>query len=77
MPSLTTTSNISPTQQNGGAPALAVEHLRKSYAHVAALEDVSFTVERGEIVGLLGPNGAGKTTTINMILGVENRPPDA
>ena len=35
-----------------------------------AVEDVSFTVERNEIVGLLGPNGAGKTTTINMILSV-------
>jgi ABC-2 type transport system ATP-binding protein len=37
---------------------------------VTAVDDVSFTVERGEIVGLLGPNGAGKTTTINMVLGV-------
>jgi ABC-2 type transport system ATP-binding protein len=53
-----------------GAPALAVSKLRKSYAGVTALEDLSFTVGRGEIVGLLGPNGAGKTTTINMILGV-------
>jgi ABC-type branched-subunit amino acid transport system ATPase component len=37
---------------------------------VTALDDVSFTVNRREIVGLLGPNGAGKTTTINMVLGV-------
>ncbi len=37
---------------------------------MTAVDDVSFTVERGEIVGLLGPNGAGKTTTINMVLGV-------
>jgi ABC-2 type transport system ATP-binding protein len=51
-------------------PALVVAHLRKTYASIAALDDVSFTVARGEIVGLLGPNGAGKTTTINMILGV-------
>jgi ABC-2 type transport system ATP-binding protein len=70
MPSLTTTSSISPAQRTGAALALEVEHLRKIYAHVAALDDVSFSVERGEIVGLLGPNGAGKTTTINMILGV-------
>jgi ABC-2 type transport system ATP-binding protein len=51
-------------------PALRVSRLRKVYAGVTALDDVSFTVNRGEIVGLLGPNGAGKTTTINMVLGV-------
>jgi ABC-2 type transport system ATP-binding protein len=50
--------------------ALRAAHLRKSYGSVTALDDVSFTVNRGEIVGLLGPNGAGKTTTINMVLGV-------
>jgi ABC-2 type transport system ATP-binding protein len=52
------------------APALKVTRLRKVYGSVTALDDVSFTVNRGEIVGLLGPNGAGKTTTINMVLGV-------
>ncbi len=51
-------------------PALRVARLRKVYGKVTALDEVSFTVERGEIVGLLGPNGAGKTTTINMVLGV-------
>jgi ABC-2 type transport system ATP-binding protein len=51
-------------------PALRVTRLRKVYGSVTALDDVSFTVNRGEIVGLLGPNGAGKTTTINMVLGV-------
>jgi len=49
---------------------LGVTDLCKSYAHVTAVEHVSFNVQRNEIVGLLGPNGAGKTTTINMILGV-------
>jgi ABC-2 type transport system ATP-binding protein len=51
-------------------PALVVDKLRKRYATVTAVDEVSFTVGRGEIVGLLGPNGAGKTTTINMLLGV-------
>jgi len=49
---------------------LTVSNLAKQYGNKNAVSDVSFHVERGEIVGLLGPNGAGKTTTINMILGV-------
>lgn len=49
---------------------LGVADLCKSYAHIMAVERLSFSVHRNEIVGLLGPNGAGKTTTINMILGV-------
>jgi len=49
---------------------LSVNGIRKLYGSTVAVDDVSFAVERGEIVGLLGPNGAGKTTTINMILGV-------
>jgi ABC-2 type transport system ATP-binding protein len=59
-----------PPASRNDRPALVVAKLRKKYASVIALDDVSFTVGRGEIVGLLGPNGAGKTTTINMILGV-------
>jgi len=50
--------------------ALRVTRLHKVYGSLTALDDVSFTVKNGEIVGLLGPNGAGKTTTINMVLGV-------
>jgi len=53
-----------------GANVLQVDSLSKWFGNKAAVNDVSFWVRRGEIVGLLGPNGAGKTTTINMILGV-------
>ena len=43
--------------------------LSKRYADIVAVDDVSFTVERGEVVGFLGPNGAGKTTTMRMLTG--------
>jgi ABC-2 type transport system ATP-binding protein len=49
---------------------LACTGLCKAYGDLHAVEDVSFQVQRREIVGLVGPNGAGKTTIINMILGV-------
>lgn len=42
----------------------------RRFGSLTAVDDLSFTVERGEIFGLLGPNGAGKTTTINLILGL-------
>jgi ABC-2 type transport system ATP-binding protein len=50
--------------------ALSVAGLRRSFVNLMAVDDVSFEVRPGEIVGLVGPNGAGKTTIINMILGV-------
>lgn len=49
---------------------LSVSNLRKVYGGTLAVDDLSFSIAAGEIVGLLGPNGAGKTTTINMVLGV-------
>jgi len=50
---------------------LSISHLTKQYTKgVLAVDDVSFSLERGEIFGLLGPNGSGKTTTILMILGL-------
>jgi len=51
-----------------------VEHLRKVYGPVVAVDDVSFEVRKGEIFGMVGPNGAGKTTTIECIEGL--REPD-
>ena len=48
---------------------IEVQHLTKRYGTVTAVNDVSFTVERGEIFGFLGPNGAGKTTTMRVLTG--------
>lgn len=48
---------------------IEVENLTKTYGDFAAIEDVSFEVARGEVVGFLGPNGAGKTTTMRILAG--------
>lgn len=48
---------------------IEVEHLSKVYGSTAAIEDVTFSVEPGEILGFLGPNGAGKTTTMRILSG--------
>ena len=48
---------------------IEVQHLTKRYGRVTAVDDVSFRVEKGEILGFLGPNGAGKTTTMRILTG--------
>jgi ABC-2 type transport system ATP-binding protein len=48
---------------------IEIQNLTKHYGEIKAVEDVNFTVEKGEILGFLGPNGAGKTTTMNIITG--------
>jgi ABC-2 type transport system ATP-binding protein len=50
-----------------------VRNLRKTYGSLAAVDDVSFAVEPGEVFALLGPNGAGKTTTIEILEGFRRR----
>jgi len=49
-------------------PSVQTESLTKRFGDVVAVDDISLTVERGEIFGFLGPNGAGKSTTLNMLL---------
>ncbi|HJX02728.1 MAG TPA: ATP-binding cassette domain-containing protein [Candidatus Bathyarchaeia archaeon] len=53
--------------------ALNVHNLTKQFGHILAVDNISFTVNQGEIFGFLGPNGAGKTTTIRMLTG-QTRP---
>lgn len=54
----------------GNAFMIVVEHLSKSFGKTLAVNDVSFTIDEGEIVGLVGPNGAGKTTSLRTVGGV-------
>src|SRR5712692_7000980 len=64
----TPTSDEADTKRRG-SPVIEVQHVTKRYGRVTAVEDVSFRVERGEILGFLGPNGAGKTTTMRILTG--------
>lgn len=51
---------------------IEVKNLTKKYKHLTAIDDLSFNVKKGEILGLLGPNGSGKSTTINCLLSLLN-----
>ena len=59
----------SSTSENGAHPAILAVGLRKQYGDRVAVDDVSFSIGPGEVVGFLGPNGAGKTTTMRMLTG--------
>jgi gliding motility-associated transport system ATP-binding protein len=48
---------------------IQVEHLTKKFGRIVAVDDISFKIEKGEIIGFLGPNGAGKSTTMNILTG--------
>src|ERR1700728_3003577 len=63
-----------PGWANGVQPVIAVDHLHKAYGSTVAVDEISFTVNPGEIFGILGRNGAGKTTTVECITGL--RRPD-
>jgi branched-chain amino acid transport system ATP-binding protein len=52
------------------ADILTVNHLQKNFGSLKAVDDLSFEVKEGEILGMMGPNGAGKTTVFNLLTGV-------
>jgi branched-chain amino acid transport system permease protein len=58
------------SKPNAGERLLVVEKARKQFGGLVAVNDVSFEVKAGEIIGLIGPNGAGKSTTFNLVTGV-------
>ena len=54
---------------SAAAPLLAVEHLTMRFGGLVAIDDLSFSANKGEITAIIGPNGAGKTTVFNCITG--------
>lgn len=61
---------IPPRQEDGGPPAIMAEDLTQRFGDFAAVDHVSFRIERGEIFGFLGSNGSGKSTTMKMLTGL-------
>src|SRR5262245_8310616 len=71
----TTTAATTVAHQAEGEAALVVDRLSKSYGSNRVVDQLAFTVRKGEVFALLGPNGAGKTTTIETLEGY--RSPDS
>jgi len=69
------TESVTPAAPVTTTEVVGVEHLKLRYGDTIAVDDVSLSINRGEIFGILGPNGAGKTTTVECIGGL--RKPDA
>ena len=67
-------SNLTKTYKvavrNSGLKNAFKSFIKKEYNEVKAVDDISFELKKGEIVGLIGPNGAGKSTTIKMLTGI-------
>lgn len=66
------TNSSNGSHGNGFDDSLSAFHLQKTYGRRRVVDDVSLSVEQGEVVGLLGANGAGKTTTFYMMVGLES-----
>ncbi len=64
------TLSIPERVEHDGAPAIAASHLTRRFGDFTAVDDVSFTIETGEIFGFLGSNGCGKTTTMKVLTGL-------
>jgi ABC-2 type transport system ATP-binding protein len=60
----------SPHSASATSPVLVIQHLTKTYGSHTALDDLSLSLAKGQILGLIGPNGAGKTTTIRILVGL-------
>jgi daunorubicin resistance ABC transporter ATP-binding subunit len=60
-------TTVASPEQHQSDPVIVARNLHKSFGDVIAVDDLSFSVQAGQIVGLLGPNGAGKTTTVNLL----------
>jgi len=63
-------ASTSPSKGDAGDSVIEVEHLVKAFGDFRAVDDISFTVKKGEIFGFLGANGAGKTTAMHMLTGL-------